>query len=107
MQLPGSMIPKQNIKMEIEFSAGFRKQYHKTDVRIRHKIDNCLRIFKSNPNDLQLNNHELRKEWIGYRSIDITSDYRALYIEKSTEEDTVAYFTIIGTHDELYGKPKN
>lgn len=59
-------------------------------------------IFSKNPNDLQLNNHELTKEWQGYRSIDIAADYRAVYKEETLEEDKVAHFVTLGTHDELY-----
>ncbi len=90
--------------MEIGFSPRFRKQYRKADVRIRHRIDDLLRIFKSNPNDLQLNNHELEREWIGYRSIDVTADWRAIYEEKTEGGEIVAYFIELGTHEQLYKK---
>lgn len=60
--------------MEIELNADFRKQYLKSNVRIRNKTNDCLKIFKKNPEDLQLNNHELREEWKGHRSININAD---------------------------------
>lgn len=55
------------------------------------------------PQNPQLNNHFLAREHSGFRSIDITNDYRALYTEKSEGGETVAYFEEIGTHEELYG----
>jgi len=88
--------------MEIEFSPIFRKQYLKVNVRIRNKTNDCLRVFKNNPNDLQLNNHALKREWEGYRSIDITADYRAIYKEIKQGKDIIAYFVAIGTHKMLY-----
>lgn len=98
------MTQRQNIKMELEFSAEFRKQYKKVNVRIRKQTKDRLRIFKNSPNDLQLNNHELKREWRGYRSIDITADWRAIYQEKQVEKATIAYFVDIGTHKDLYSK---
>jgi len=88
--------------MEIEYSADFRKQYLKANVRIQNKMNVCLRIFKNNPDDLQLNNHSLKRNYLGFRSINITSDWRAIYIEKTEGANKVAYFVALGTHDMLY-----
>jgi len=45
----------------------------------------------------------LHEEWEGFRSIDITNDYRAVYEEVQEGEEINAYFVALGTHDELYG----
>ena len=90
--------------MKVYFDAEFYRQYKKIDVRIQKSIDERIRIFRKNPNDLELNNHPLHEPYQGYKSIDITSDYRALYEEVTIGEDTIAYFTTLGTHDELYGE---
>lgn len=92
--------------MEVEFSPEFWKKYRISDVRIRRRVEDCLRIFRNNPADPELKSHELKKEWQGYRSIDITADYRAVYQEKDIGEERVAYFVALGTHEELYGKRK-
>ena len=92
--------------MIVTYDHAFLKKLKKVDVRIRKSFKERILLFLKNPNDLILNNHPLRDEYIGYSSIDITSDWRALYTEKYTEEDAVAYFTILGTHYELYGKPE-
>ncbi len=102
MQLPGWMTQKLNIKMEIEFDPEFRTKYDKVNVRIKNQTKDKLRIFKKNPEDPQLNNHPLKREWYGYRSIDITNDYRAIYEEKIVGSQTIAYFVVIGTHEKLY-----
>ena len=81
----------------------FTTLYKKADVRIKKEVDECLRIFGKNPHDLGLRNHELHEEWEGYRSIDISNDYRAVYEEVQEGEEINAYFIALGTHDELYG----
>jgi addiction module RelE/StbE family toxin len=82
----------------------FIKLYKKSDVRTKKSIDEKLRVFGKNPFELRLNNHLLRDEWLGYRSIDITSDYRAIYKEVREGEELNAYFVALGTHKELYRK---
>ena len=81
----------------------FIELYKKVDVRIRKEIDEKLHIFGKNPHDLGLRNHELQKEWEGFRSIDVTNDYRAIYKEVHEGEEINAYFVALGTHEELYG----
>ena len=88
--------------MIVRLTNDFLLQYKKADVRIRNKVDDCLRIFKRNPNDLQLENHKLKREWIEHRGINITSDWRAIYKEVRLADETIAYFVALGTHKQLY-----
>jgi len=90
--------------MIVKYSPSFLKTFKKVDVRIRKSFKEKILIFTKDPLDLRLDNHELKKEWQGYRSIDITSDYRAVYKETQIEDETVAYFVALGTHKELYQK---
>lgn len=92
--------------MKVLFNSDFYRQYKKTNVRIRNSVDECIRIFRKNPMDLQLNNHALRDEYLGYRSIDITVDWRAIFEEIQAGEDTVAYFITLGTHEQLFGNKR-
>lgn len=92
--------------MKIVFDPAFLSKLKKLNVRIRKNVKERIIIFFKNPNDLQLDNHALRDEHNGYKSIDITSDYRAIYKETQIEDEIVAYFITLGTHDELYGKRK-
>lgn len=62
-----------------------------------------IAIFQNNPKDSMLDNHSLKKEYEGYRSIDITADYRTLYKEKQEDDEKITYFVTFGTHKELYG----
>ncbi len=91
--------------MRARFSPKFYRQYKKVNVRIRNSVDECISIFRNNPMDPALNNHSLREPYQNYRSVDITSDYRAHYKEVNVGKDTIAYFVALGTHDEFYKKP--
>ncbi len=88
--------------MTVRFTNDFFLQYKKADIRIRSKVDDCLRVFKRNPNDLQLKNHRLKREWVGHRSINITSDWRAIYREVRLAGEIIIYFVALGTHRQLY-----
>lgn len=87
-----------NFKLDPEFF----KKLKKLDVRISKSFKEKILIFANNPNDSQLNNHELRKPYEGLRSIDITEDYRAIYEERKISGEKIAYFTMLGTHKHLY-----
>ena len=76
----------------------------KVDVRIRKSFKEQILLFSKNPLGQKLHNHALKDEWEGYRSIDITADYRAIYEEVKIGKDTVAYFVDLGTHPELYDR---
>lgn len=92
--------------MIIRYSPVFLKTFKKLNVRIRNSFKEKVLIFSKNLNDLQLDNHLLKEPYLGLRSIDITADWRAIYKEKTEGEDKVAYFVILGTHEELYKKNK-
>ena len=88
--------------MNVDLDPDFLKKLKKLDVRVRKSFKERISTFQKNPNEPQLNDHELREPYKGLRSIDITSDYRAIYEEVTLGEDTIAYFFLLGTHDELY-----
>jgi len=88
--------------MKIVYDPAFVKKLKKVDVRIRKSAKERLILFSKNPNNPQLDNHPLRRGYLGYRSIDITSDYRAIYKEVQVGDEVIAYFVALGTHNELY-----
>lgn len=88
--------------MNVELDHGLVKRLKKFNVKIRKNFKGRIIKFSKNPEDPQLNNHPLKKQWQGYRSIDITADWRVIYKEISVNEEKVAYFVAIGTHKELY-----
>lgn len=88
--------------VKAKFTKEFLARYKKADVRIQNAFDKHLRLFDQNPNNPKLKNHALRNEWIGHRSINITSDWRAIYKGIREGKEMSAYFVTIGTHKELY-----
>lgn len=90
--------------MIIRYSPIFLKTFKRLDVRIKKSFKEKIAIFVENPNNPELDNHPLRKPYVGSRSIDITADWRAVYQEENEDGDKVALFVLIGTHDQLYKK---
>jgi len=88
--------------MNVQLDPDFVKRLKKLDVKIRKSFKEKIIKFSKNPQEPQLNNHPLKKQWQGHRSIDITSDWRAIYKEIQAGEEIVAYFVVIGTHKDLY-----
>ena len=88
--------------MTIKYSPGFLVTLKKTNVRVRKRVKERMLLFSKNPNNKQLNNHALKREYKGCRSIDIGSDWRAVYKKVKIGQFSVAHFTALGTHKELY-----
>jgi len=89
--------------MTVRYDPALLKRLKKINVIFRKSFKKRIKIFAKDPFNAQLNNHSLQREWLGYRSINITNDVRAIYTEKTEGEDTVAFFVAVGTHKELYG----
>lgn len=89
--------------MNVAYDPAFVKKLKKIDIRVRNNVKEKILLFSKEPQNLSLNNHSLRDEYRGYRSIDITGDWRAIFRVEFVGEERIAYFTNIGTHKELYG----
>jgi len=59
-------------------------------------------IIRFDPDFVEILKGVSVRVWKGYRSIDITGNWRAIYAEKVEGKDIVAYFVALGTHRELY-----
>ncbi len=89
--------------MKVKYDKTFVKQYEKADKKIQKVFHKRLVLFLQNPLHPSLHNHLLKGLLSGYRSINITGDWRALYIEEHSEEkEKVVIFEMIGTHSQLY-----
>ncbi len=85
--------------MKIEYSKRFIKDFRSCPSFIKTKFKIRLEIFIEDKNNLILNNHELLGELKGYRSFNITGDWRTIFQELDSE---IAYFVTIGTHSQFY-----
>lgn len=89
--------------MIVKYSPAFLYLLKKANVRIRKNLKEVITLFVQDPYNLQLNNHVLRREWEGFRSINVTADWRAIFREIVIEdEEPTAYFVALGTHRQLY-----
>ena len=86
--------------MKIVFHKKFEKDFKKLDPVIKKKFIEKKAVFEKDPSSHVLKNHQLFGEYLGYRSINITNDYRALYY--FDEEKDVYVFVRVGTHSQLY-----
>lgn len=85
--------------MILTYHKDFKKNYHKLSKRIQEKFDKRILLFQKDEFYPILNNHSLQGKYLGYRSINITGDLRALYQKK---EDKIIFITI-DNHSNLYG----
>lgn len=84
--------------MKVIFHKNFKKQVAKLKI-LSTKIDQRLLLFIEDPFNPLLNNHPLVGKYKGYRSINITADYRAIY---EAIEENIAFFVTIDKHSNLY-----
>ncbi|OGD91026.1 hypothetical protein A3D07_04250 [Candidatus Curtissbacteria bacterium RIFCSPHIGHO2_02_FULL_42_15] len=84
--------------MTIVFHRDFKKKYHKLSPKIVKKLDDRLSLFSKDEFNPVLNNHALKGKWLGYRSINVTGDMRAIFKRDSES----ALFVIIDSHSNLY-----
>lgn len=82
----------------IDYSGKFNKQLIKAPLPIKIAFRARLEVFIKEPFHPQLNNHSLSGKLKGYRSINVTGDWRALYSENKNE----VIFELLGTHSRLY-----
>jgi addiction module RelE/StbE family toxin len=77
----------------------FDKQRKAAPVEIKQALYDALDLFSENPTHPSLRNHPLTGKYAGFRSINVTDDWRAVYRER---EDSIK-FVALGSHQKLYG----
>lgn len=88
----------------VRYSSLFNKQFKAAPLEIKIAFRHARELFLENPNHSALRNHSLKERFAGYKSIDITDDYRAIYRKTLDGKQEITTFHLIGTHKELYGK---
>jgi addiction module RelE/StbE family toxin len=86
--------------MHFDYSSKFKKKIKKVPHKVSYKFKERIKLFEINQFESILNNHKLHGEYIGYNSINITGNFRAVF--KYITGDQVVFYDI-GTHPELYG----
>ncbi|TSC75217.1 MAG: Uncharacterized protein G01um101430_540 [Parcubacteria group bacterium Gr01-1014_30] len=85
--------------MEIILHRSFEKKFIKRPPKIQEAFKNRRNLFLENPLHPLLNNHPLSGDRKGQWSINVTGDWRAIYVFR--DESTVVFIDI-DTHSNLY-----
>lgn len=85
--------------MIVSFHKSFAKYYKKLNLRQKSKFQERIILFISDQFNPILNNHSLKGKYLGYRSINVSGDLRAIY--KQNGENAV--FVKLDNHSNLYG----
>jgi len=88
--------------MYVTYNKRFQKKYNKASEKIKNAFKKRVLLLKKNNKDPQLSIHILNGKWGGYRSINITGDWRAIYHELGDGNIEWVEFVEIGTHSQLY-----
>jgi len=84
--------------MKIIFHNKFDKQFQVLHQKIKNQFYVKLSIFEKDPFSQGLRNHQLKWKYKNNRSIDITWDYREIFLEKSDWKYKFVEFIKIWTH---------
>ena len=85
--------------MIVKYHKEFLRRFKKQRLKIKEKFKDRLSLFMKDEFDPTLNNHPLRGNYEGYRSINVTGDIRAVF--KRTAQEAI--FVSIDSHSNLYG----
>ena len=85
--------------MIVNFHKDFLKDFKKLPIKAKEKFKQRQLLFEKDEFDPVLNNHALKGKWLGYRSINVTGDVRAIF-KRDTES---VVFVAIDKHSNFYG----
>lgn len=80
----------------------FDKSFIKCDKKIQEKTKDRLKLFLEDSFDPLLHNHPLTGEWRWFRSIDVTGDFRIIFVEYDEWIYEIVELAEIATHSQLY-----
>lgn len=86
--------------MHLGRSSKFKRQLRKLPQDIQERAKARLVLFVEDQFHPLLNNHKLGWDYEGCRSINVTGDYRIIFI---LQDEETCLLLEIGTHPELYG----
>lgn len=84
--------------MMIVYHKNFTKDFKKLPQSAKKKFKERLVIFGHDEFNPILNNHSLKGRYIGYRSINVIGDIRAIFKRRVND----AIFVAIDSHSNLY-----
>lgn len=85
--------------MRIDVHRRFVKESDALPKKLRARLKQRLELFRQNPREPTLGVHALKGKYLGYWSIDVTGDVRALY--RKLTRDHIEFIRV-GRHSKLY-----
>ncbi len=89
------------MSIQLVRSSLFEKDYAKLQIGIKLRVDERLILFATNEFAPILNNHKLKYDYEGFRSINVTGDWRIIFRKLN---EGYALLHRVGTHHQLFGK---
>jgi len=86
--------------MQVNFSKRFSKQFIRLKAGEKDRFYSQLSIWLGNPAAPILHVHALKGRYLGFYSMNVGGDLRALY---KVEGNETVLFDFIGSHSQLYG----
>lgn len=84
--------------MQVWYHANFKKQFGKLPAKVQEQFYERLKLFQTNRANPRLRVHPLKGKCLGYWSLNVNGDVRALFIDNDEE----VIFALIGPHGDLY-----
>jgi len=85
--------------MKLQYHKQFQKQLFRLSPKQQSTVKDKLILFQNDQYHPSLNNHLLKGKYLGYRSINITGDIRAIFMQHTKDH---LEFVYIGKHAQLY-----
>ncbi|MBI2625115.1 MAG: type II toxin-antitoxin system mRNA interferase toxin, RelE/StbE family [Candidatus Nealsonbacteria bacterium] len=85
--------------MKIQLHRNFEKKFVKLPLKIKERFKERRGLFLEDAFNPLLNNHPLSGDRLGQWSVNITGDWRAIYVFR--DENTIVFIDI-DTHSNLY-----
>jgi addiction module RelE/StbE family toxin len=89
--------------LDVKFTPFFDKQRKAAPLEIKEAFLETVLLLVEDEYHPALRNHPLKGKFAGYRSINVTEDWRALFKESLSGKKKFVTFHLLGTHKELYG----
>lgn len=86
------------IRTNSTFDKHFKKRI-RNNQKLLKRFQERVGLFRSDPTDPLLKNHQLTGAMKNYRAFSITGDYRVVYERVSKDE---VIFKDVGTHNQVY-----
>jgi len=88
--------------LRIKYTKSFKKDLKNASIKIQIAFREARDLFYTDSYHPALRNHPLTGKFAGFRSVDVTDDYRAIFKIRKGQKEIIITFHLLGTHNQLY-----